>query len=134
MNEAKVFTVGEANKLLSALTELITQLHEQRDCVSDIEAQIDALELVSGPHSKKTNRELNQLVEKHHRLVAEFYAMVDQVQEHGCFLKDVDLGLIDFYGVVDGRMVYLCWQFGEQQVNHWHDIDGGYATRQPFEG
>ena len=48
----------------------------------------------------------------------------------GCVVKDLDLGLVDFYGRVDGRAVFLCWQFGEASVTHYHGLDEGFANRQ----
>jgi hypothetical protein len=29
--------------------------------------------------------------------------------------------------------VYLCWQHGEPRVAHWHEIDAGFAGRQPLQ-
>ena len=129
MNELKVFTQEEANQLLPVLIQLLDRLHSKRDQVAELEVQIDASELVSGTSSQ----ELVQLMAKHRQLVAEFYDAVDQIHAHGCFLKDVDLGLIDFYGVVDGRIVYLCWRLGEERIEYWHEVDEGYTARQPFE-
>jgi hypothetical protein len=49
-------------------------------------------------------------------------------------VKDLEQGLVDFYAVMDGEPVFLCWQFGEPAVTHWHGIDEGFAGRQPIEG
>jgi hypothetical protein len=40
--------------------------------------------------------------------------------------------LIDFPGELDGRKVWLCWRLGEPAVQYWHDLDAGYAGRQPL--
>ena len=40
-------------------------------------------------------------------------------------------GLLDFPTTLDGRVVYLCWKRGEPKVSHWHEINGGFAGRQP---
>ena len=61
-----------------------------------------------------------------------FYGIVDEIHETGCVLKDVDLGLVDFYGYHKGRMVYLCWKLGESEVSYWHEIGHGYIHRQPI--
>ncbi len=132
-NEVKVFTLVEANELLPILTELIHNLRKRRDQAAEVEIQIDALELISGSTEGASARELEKLTEKHRQAVVEFYKIVDEIQSHGCLLKDVDLGLIDFYGVVEGRIVCLCWQLGEQQISFWHDVKEGYASRQSFD-
>jgi hypothetical protein len=55
-----------------------------------------------------------------------------ELEELGISLKDRRLGLIDFPGEVDGRRVWLCWRLGETSVQYWHDLDSGYAGRQPL--
>ena len=46
--------------------------------------------------------------------------------------KDPSEGLIDFPAMIDGRLVYLCWKYDEPEVSHWHELDGGFAGRQPL--
>jgi len=58
---------------------------------------------------------------------------VERVQSYGCQLKDMEMGLIDFPAIRDGREVYLCWKLGEEQIGYWHDVEAGYAGRQPLE-
>ncbi len=133
MNDVRVFTLDEANGLLPSLTRLLTELQKKREEVTAFETQIDALELISDPTAKHSVEELNRLIEKHHQSVAEFYAVVESVHQNGCFLKDVDLGLIDFFSVIEGRMVCLCWRLGEDKVRYWHEVNDGYAGREPLE-
>ena len=57
-----------------------------------------------------------------------------QIDQHGCFLKDIDLGLVDFPGEVDNQVVFLCWQFGEQRISAWHEIESGFSGRRPLSG
>lgn len=39
-------------------------------------------------------------------------------------------GLVDFPTTLDGRWIYLCWQYDESEIGFWHEIQGGYAGRQ----
>lgn len=48
------------------------------------------------------------------------------------FLKDLEGGLIDFPSYAAGREVFLCWRRGEPDIDHWHDLDAGFAGRQPI--
>lgn len=41
-------------------------------------------------------------------------------------------GLVDFPCWREGREVYLCWQLGEAEVSWWHEVDAGFAGRQPL--
>jgi hypothetical protein len=28
--------------------------------------------------------------------------------------------------------VYLCWKLGEDRITWWHEVDAGFAGRQPL--
>jgi hypothetical protein len=56
--------------------------------------------------------------------------LVHQIQASGVLLKDINMGLLDFPSLHEGREVYLCWRYGEDSVQYWHDLDTGYAGRQ----
>ena len=56
------------------------------------------------------------------------YAIV----ERGIILRSVERGLVDFPAMRDGRIVHLCWLAGENEINHWHDVDVGFDARQPL--
>jgi len=63
----------------------------------------------------------------------EINGLIERVNEMGCELKDVDMGLIDFLTDMDGKEAYLCWKLGEEHVSFWHELDAGFAGRQPLE-
>jgi hypothetical protein len=52
----------------------------------------------------------------------------------GIYIKDLDHGVIDFLGVRDGQQVLLCWRYGEDDINFWHDVNAGFAGRQSIDG
>jgi hypothetical protein len=58
---------------------------------------------------------------------------VHQIQETGAILKDINIGLLDFSAWRDNHEVYLCWKYGEQNIEYWHEIESGFAGRQPIE-
>ena len=47
-------------------------------------------------------------------------------------LKSIEVGLLDFYGVVEGRLVFLCWKRGEKSVEYFHHLDEGFQGRLPI--
>ena len=55
-----------------------------------------------------------------------------RIRTHGCIIKDLNNGLIDFLSTRDGREVYLCWRFGEPRVEFYHDLNTGFKGRQPI--
>ena len=133
----RIFTLEEANALLPALELALGQLARLR---AELEQAIQA---VGGPEAamavlaqEVSDAEGERLPEAR-RLVGaaeEVRAAVERVNAHGCVLKDIDAGLVDFYAMRDDEPVFLCWQFGERAITHWHPLEEGYASRKPIAG
>jgi hypothetical protein len=51
----------------------------------------------------------------------------------GILVKDIDSGLIDFLSIRNGREVYICWKYGEEELAFWHDINTGFPGRRPID-
>ena len=60
--------------------------------------------------------------------------LVHSILDTGAEIKDLDAGLIDFRALRQDHEVYLCWKYGEDKIRFWHEIDAGFAGRQPIEG
>lgn len=58
---------------------------------------------------------------------------LEGIQETGCVIKDLDVGLVDFPTVFRGREVYLCWKLGEPSIGFWHGTEEGFAGRKPID-
>ena len=131
-HDLKMFTLEEANRLLPQLTEWFNELRTSRETILSLEVEIDSLELVTEKDDSGASPALSRKVEGYTRLVNRFYALVDEIQGTGCLLKDLDLGLVDFYSLQNNRVVFLCWKLGEPGIEFWHDINTGFASRQSF--
>ncbi len=69
------------------------------------------------------------------QMVSEFIAiegLLKEIRSHGCIIKDVNAGLVDFLSKRDGREVYLCWKYGEPKVGHYHELHSGFLGREPI--
>jgi hypothetical protein len=60
---------------------------------------------------------------------AEVRAGLGELLATGGVPKDLELGLVDFLGLVGGREVNLCWRYGEKRVRFWHGLDEGFGGR-----
>ena len=58
--------------------------------------------------------------------------LAQEINDSGIILKDLEQGLVDFPTLWEGREVYLCWLLGESSIQFWHEIDAGFAGRQPL--
>ena len=59
--------------------------------------------------------------------------VVQNIQELGCIIKDLDMGLVDFPTLFRGEEVYLCWKLGESGIGFWHGTHEGFAGRKPID-
>lgn len=65
-------------------------------------------------------------------LIGQINARLDEVVLLGCQPKDVDMGLVDFPGRLDGREVNFCWRLGETRIDFWHGLEEGFPARKPL--
>jgi hypothetical protein len=95
--------------------------------------RVDAFELavVRTPRGE-TNPEAARLEADAQALAAEIDRYLAELGELGVEFKAFDVGLVDFPGERDGRPIYLCWRLGEPEVEYWHELDAGFAGRQPL--
>jgi len=134
----KTFTVSEANALLSNVTPLIEQLQGVHRSITKTNQQLDEaigkLAEGNGYPIQALKEQMTALTSRQLQLVEAFQSALAQLEEMGCLLKDLDTGLIDFYGLREGELICLCWKLGEERIRFWHTLEGGYAGRQPLEG
>jgi hypothetical protein len=54
---------------------------------------------------------------------------IAELQAADIVVRDVIRGLVDFPAVRDGEEIYLCWLVDEAEIEHWHELDAGFAGR-----
>jgi hypothetical protein len=69
----------------------------------------------------------------HDEATSRVMEIVNEIQETGCVVKDLDEGLVDFPSLIEGEEVYLCWKLGEEHIAFWHGMDEGFASRKPLD-
>jgi len=58
---------------------------------------------------------------------------MEQIEEMGVLVKDLDIGLVDFPTLFRGEEVYLCWRMDENDIDHWHGVHEGFAGRKAID-
>ncbi|RCK74830.1 MAG: hypothetical protein ANABAC_1547 [Anaerolineae bacterium] len=120
------FSVEEANQVVRQIQPILSEILEIRQRV--LERRPEIISLLQKVRGNGGNRQASELVDEFRRLEE----LIEVIQARGAIVKDINQGLIDFPHWRDGREVYLCWQFGEDEIRYWHEIDAGYAGRQPL--
>lgn len=125
------FTRAEAEALLPRLTPILRELRELRARHVALEERLAAghTKILGNGHGQQNNAALTQQMREIERQVA---GGVEAVAGMGVLLKDLETGLVDFPTVRDGHDVYLCWRLDEPRIAWWHEIEAGFAGRQPL--
>jgi hypothetical protein len=122
----RYFTAAEANALLPEVRQIVGRMLAARAAIVAARPEVwPILEKAIGNGGSQKAGELIFQFEK-------VQTAAKRLSELGIQLKDVNTGLLDFLSVRDGREVYLCWRFDEPSVAHWHDLEAGFAGRQPL--
>jgi hypothetical protein len=122
----KYFTVEEANRTLPLVRRIVSDIVATHD---EIRRRLE--------EARRLDPEVAAQLTRRRALEAELRQLTDRVngfigelEEIGALFKGFEEGLIDFYGKLDGRAVFLCWRLGEESVEWWHELDAGYVGRQ----
>lgn len=151
MSSPRIWTVEEANAVLPRLTTLLARqlesaaeigrglrrlLFEVGDsdlverCEHGESVALRPDELLSA--AKRGSEEVRAFGQALSERIAGYEAGWREVEELGVVVKDPRVGLCDFFGRIDGKLVWLCWRYGEDKVAYYHDLDAGFAGRRPL--
>ena len=135
MKNPKFFTLGEAEQLIGLLETTLERIKRNKQQFLWLQGEITVLELIVECGASEKNpdaAELGVKKKKFGKLAREIEKDVSAIEETGCVLRDVDGGVVDFFSIQDGTVVFLCWKKGEDSIKYWHSIREGFAGRQPL--
>jgi len=127
MDAERIFTLAEAQSLLPRLRTLLEELGQEWKRISALNPEIQ---------KARDNAPLNGYSKfgvEYVESVSHLMSLIHEIKDMGVLLKDADKGLCDFPYRKAGRMVYLCWQLGEDTIRYWHDVETGFAGREPLD-
>lgn len=133
--DARVFTLEEVNDLVPKLREVVGRQLERRSAIEGLLMKLgrelgDVPErIVLDPADPSDVRALKRDLVKR---IEEYRKGWREVESMGAVLKDARVGLLDFYGTVEGKLVWLCWKYGEAEVAHFHALEEGFSARRPI--
>ncbi len=132
----RLWTASEANSRIADLAELLPRLkgwvvrlgevHEELKRLSEFwGTDVDAPDHADHDLKERLDSEWKNLTRR-------LEEVVTALRNEGIELKDLDSGLVDFYGIVEDELVFLCWQRGEPRVGYFHPISGSSRDRRPL--
>jgi hypothetical protein len=120
--DARHFGIAEANRYVPLLQRTFTLVRAELQRIQEINEQLARL---AAPAPDRLSQERTT---RARRVESELSNLADL----GIEVKAMD-GLVDFRALLEGRTVYLCWMFGEERVEHWHELDAGFSGRRPIQ-
>ena len=120
----RYFIPAEANETLNILRPMIRELMEISERIRERQPELWSVAQKSAGNGG--NPALSKLLPDFDKL--DF--LLHQVQDMGIEIKDLTIGLVDFPALREDRVVYLCWKYGEERVEFWHELESGFSSRQ----
>lgn len=126
MHFERHFTVEEAEAMLDEIKDILSEIRRLRISLdmqlADLEKLIQTADRNGG--GKAAGPYLDD--------VLRLSSAISRISSRGVFIKDLELGLVDFPHIRDGEEVFLCWRLGEDSIGYWHNIDAGFKGRRPL--
>ena len=119
--EIRLFSRDEAERMLPLVRSIVRGMMEDH---AERQALLDRLD--PGDEVARVRPEIDALTD---RLVEG----ARELERLGAEFKGVELGLVDFPSLQEGREVCLCWMQGEPAVDHWHEPEAGFAGRKALQ-
>lgn len=123
----RYFVPKEANETLVILCPMIREIMDSAERIRSHQPELWSVAQKSAGNGG--NPALSKLIPDFDRLDL----LLHQIQDMGIEVKDLTIGLVDFPALHEDRIVYLCWKYGEECVQFWHELEAGFAGRQQID-
>lgn len=132
----RTWSVAAANGRIPELVDLLPELRAWVERLGVVHQELTRLTALWGSEIDARDipdrRHKDRLDQEAKALRARIEETVGGLQAEGIEIKDLEHGLVDFYGKVDGELVYLCWRADEDRVGFYHPLDTGFRGRRPL--
>ena len=130
----KLFTLDEANARLPLVKAIVGDIVKLSQELIERSRRLEHLNSVRRQREQGDlySDELVQIEDELAKDTKRLNDFIAELIELGVEPKSAPEGLVDFPAMIDGRLVYLCWKFDEPEVLFWHELDAGFAGRQPL--
>ncbi|HUD98410.1 MAG TPA: DUF2203 domain-containing protein [Bryobacteraceae bacterium] len=132
---AKRFTVWEAQRMLPQIGDWMREAVALKSQYDEAERAVQALTArITMMGGIIANRE-RAAEDKARRDTAgqRLRAILENFEQSGVLVKDLEKGLADFPTLFRGEEVYLCWKLDEASIQFWHGTHEGFAGRKAID-
>jgi len=130
VQDVRYFSLDEANQTLPLVRRIVTDIV---DMYPGVQRKLATLRTLAAlPEEKGLTRRMEDLRDQLEGDSDVLNGFLRELSQIGCEFKGFEDGLVDFHAWLDGRPVLLCWKLGEDRIEWWHELDGGFAGRRPL--
>ena len=127
----KLFTLAEANRTLPLVKRVVSDILATYPQWKDLVGRYELIASQARPEWGESQEQLNLKAEID-AVALKINGFLGELERIGCEFKGFDEGLVDFHGRLDEREILWCWKLGEDRITHWHELEAGFAGRQPL--
>ena len=131
----RYFTLAEAQAVLPSVEERVRRAVALKaalaEAATELQNESERVRLSGG--ALVDRRKLLEAISRRDTSAAHLREVLSAIQEYGCTVKDLDMGLLDFPTLLRGEEVCLCWKLGEPEIRFWHGTQEGYRGRKPID-
>jgi len=129
--ETRFFTVEEANSALPLVSRIMADIVEENGRLQELLPALKEARMQARRNPNMVD-ELEGLRNDVASISARLEGYLAELSRIGCVFKGPQ-GLVDFYSMRNGKPVFLCWRYGEDEIRYWHELDSGFAGRTELE-
>jgi len=131
----RFFTLQEAEKVLPGVEKLLREALSFRSGMQSSEEDLKKItqQIMWAGGMRVDQQRVADLQERKSHCQEQLSDRCQQIQDGGCLIKDLEIGLVDFPTIYHGQEVYLCYKLGEPGIHFWHGIDEGFRGRKPID-
>jgi hypothetical protein len=129
------FTLSEAERLLPQVREWIREAVSLKSEYDEADRAMRSLTeriMVMGGVIL-VGKSAAEIKSRRERIGERLRSVLENFEENGCLVKDLDKGLVDFPTLFRGEEVYLCWKLDEPSIAFWHGVKEGFAGRKAID-
>ncbi|WP_419805782.1 DUF2203 domain-containing protein [Terriglobus sp.] len=131
----RTFTLPEAQTLLPVLSALLERAQTAAGTAAARETTLQSLHqaifLNGGMHIDLLH--VARLKGEQERAVAEARDSLQEIDDIGVSVKDLQHGLLEFPFQLDEEVVLLCWEQGQSTITTWRTTEQDPSDRQPLD-
>jgi hypothetical protein len=131
----RFFNLVEAEGMLPEVERSVRSLIQGKAAYEEADAELNQIAkritLTGGMVAPR--QRISELRARKEAAARSLKTTLERIQEMGCQLKDIEMGLVDFPTLYREQEVYLCWKLGESSIKFWHHVEDGYRGRRPID-